>query len=175
MRFQFRQQVALPPAEVARLVDSPAAVAYLMWPLLRLLPLDGPPGERFRAGPQRFRVRLLGVIPAGVQTIDVSWPLDADHVLLDVGGNGFTRRYAHRIAVTPELASGGALCVDDTEIDAGVLTLPVSLGFWLVNLVVQRRWRRIARLVASSDARRVGFAALLELPASTRARNSEES
>ena len=151
MRFSFVQDVDLPPRVVARLVDSPVAVAYLMSPLLRLIPLDGPVGERFRPGPQRFRVRLFGLLPAGVQTIDVSWPASEGHVLLDVGGNGFTREYAHRIEVRPGADARHSVCVDDTEIDAGLLTWPVTLGFWCVNLIVQRRWQRLARLISRAE------------------------
>ncbi len=144
--FEFITDLEVDLEVAARLVDSPAAVAYLMSPLLCLDPLDGTPGERFRAGPQRFRVRALGLIPVGTQTIDVSWPEGAEHVLLDVGGNAFTQRYAHRIELHV-VGRGRIRCVDRTEIDAGILTAPVTLGFWLVNRIVQLRWPRLLRLL----------------------------
>lgn len=145
-RFEFSTDLEADLEVAARLVDSPAAVAYLMSPLLRLDPLDGTPGERFRAGPQRFRVRALGLVPVGTQTIDVSWPENADHVLLDVGGNGFTHRYSHRVELQ-RLGPGRTRCIDRTEIDAGPLTVPVTFGFWLVNRIVQLRWPRLLRLL----------------------------
>ena len=144
--FEFSTDLEVDLEVAARLVDSPAAVAYLMSPLLRLFPLDGTPGERFKAGPQRFRVRALGLFPVGTQTIDVSWPAGAGHILLDVGGNGFTQRYAHQIELH-RLGPGRTRCIDRTEIDAGALTTPVTFGFWLVNRIVQLRWPRLLRLL----------------------------
>lgn len=146
LAFTFETRLETSPANAARLVDSPDAFAYLVWPLLRVRPLDGPFGERFRPGPQRLAVRLLGVVPAGVQIVDASWPEDGSgaHELRDVGGNALTRRYDHRIRIEAE--GERCRCVDITEVDAGMLTPLVEFAFRMVNGVVARRWPRLLRL-----------------------------
>ena len=147
--FTFDTRLDTSCANAARLVDSPAAFAYLVWPLLRVRSLDGTFGERFRPGPQRLAVRLLGVVPAGVQIVDASWPdTDAEHELHDVGGNALTKRYDHRIRI--EADGAHCRCVDITEVDAGVLTPAVNLAFRCVNAIVARRWARLVAL-ANTD------------------------
>ena len=172
MRFTVRQWIPAGVATVARLVDSPAAVAWLMAPLLTLRPVDGVWRERFRPGANRFQVRLLGVLPVGEQVIDVSWPAAGDsptgprHVLLDTGGNFLTRRYLHRISVIGTAAGDGCWCIDDSDVDAGLLTPLAVVGFWCVDRVVAARWKRLLSLLPAAalrDARPGG--AVVESPA----------
>lgn len=159
MQIRFERTLPLPAAITARLVDSPAAFDYLMFPLLRLRPLDGVgPRLRFDGRPQRLAVRLLGILPVGVQTLDPTWPqapaTAADpggpgnsHELLDTGGNDLTRSYRHSIRVEPR-GAGWSHCIDETDLDAGALTPLVRFSFWLVSWHVQRRWDRLVRLVS---------------------------
>ncbi|HSG89456.1 MAG TPA: hypothetical protein VLA56_09600 [Pseudomonadales bacterium] len=152
MRIIFSRTLPLAPPTVARLVDSPAAFDYLMFPLLRMRPLDDTGARlRFPAHAQRLAVRLFGVLPVGVQVLAPTWPVadgDGVHELLDTGGNGLTRTYRHSIRVEA-VGDGWSRCVDVTEVDAGPLTPLVRLAFWLVNRQVQRRWGRLVALVSA--------------------------
>jgi hypothetical protein len=121
-------------------------------PPLDLLPLVGCPRrpERWTQGSTyRFRCYFFGVVPLGVHTILIE---RIDPVALEIQSReheALVRHWDHliRIRPTPE---GNALYSDEIEISAGLLT-PLVWAFaqWFYRHR-QRRWRRIARRLASA-------------------------
>ena len=95
---------------------------------------------------------LFGIIPMGKRTIDVSLSERPGGVrmLIDQGESlsgplGVVRDWDHRMAVSPA-PNGKTLYRDRLVVRAGILTLPIWLGMWVMW---QYRSQRIAKLAKS--------------------------
>lgn len=150
MRVVISTELAAPPGETWDLVSTPAAMRHVSWPLTVFTPLDPPAWpQRWRPGDHRVRLRALGVIPIGEQTISISIPLhDPDtgrYQLRDNGSGQLVRTWDHLITVQPADLSRPhrTRYTDQIDVDAGVLTVPVFLWAHLLYRWRQRRWRRL--------------------------------
>lgn len=88
-------------------------------------------------GPHRIAISLLGRVPVGEQTIDISFSEQGDgtRILTDAGqpqSGSLTllRDWRHRMAVTP-LLDGRTLYRDRLDFTAGWLSPAVWIGLWV--------------------------------------------
>lgn len=88
------------------------------------------------SGPHRIQISLLGKVPVGEQTIDISFAEHSDgtRILTDAGqpqSGSLTvlRDWRHRMAVTP-LPDGRSLYRDRLDFDAGWLSAAAWVGLW---------------------------------------------
>lgn len=117
-------------------------------PLVTFKRTDGAPWPpAFDDAPLNVRIRLLGVLPIGRQTIltrqDES-EAPGRFRLYDRGLGSLARNWVHRITVDA-LLDGLTLYEDWVEVQAGLLTAPVAAFVWLFFAWRQHRWRDLAR------------------------------
>jgi hypothetical protein len=137
------------PAQVVwRTVQTPQAFVHVAAPVLRF-----PVAERvhrpWRTGDAIVGwTWLLGVVPFSRHHLAVA-AIDDEAMTLDSDEHGgVVRVWRHHIAVTP-LTDATCRYVDEIDIDAGPLT-PVVAAFARVFYAHrQRRWRRLAPLLAA--------------------------
>jgi hypothetical protein len=190
MRIHLSTPLSAPPEWVATQLQSTAVFRHIAAPFLKFRPAPGaqwPP--RWKPGDElTLRMRLLGALPMGSQTVRISmepaaepggWP-----TLRDNGEGMLMRRWDHRITLQP-LPDGGTLYTD--QVDVGARHLP-----WLMTPVSalfaqvfyrhrQRRWRQLAaqhavegqaptapHRRAAFDHLLAGFAGQGDLPAALR-------
>jgi hypothetical protein len=138
---------------VWRALRSPQTFVHVAGAMLRY-----PAAERldrpFTEGDQIVGWTLLGgIVPFSRHHLRIAAIDDAARQLLSDEHGGVVRTWRHMITVTPASADRSDY-VDTIEIDAGVLT-PVVVGFARVFYRYrQRRWRRLARLLADAEAMR---------------------
>jgi hypothetical protein len=139
-----------PPEKVWAELQTSAVHREIIRPLMRFHALDAPGApERWSQGSTyRFRCYLFGVIPLGVHTILIE---RIDPVALEIQSReheALVRHWDHLIRIRPT-PDGHALYSDEIEITAGLLT-PLVWAFaqWFYRHR-QRRWRRIARRLAT--------------------------
>lgn len=165
-----------PPEWVAAQLQSTAVFRHITAPLMRFRPARGAAWPaRWAPGELPVRMRLLGLLPMGGQTVRISvepprqpggWP-----TLRDNGEGALMRRWDHRITLQP-LPGGRTLYTDEVEVVARHLPwlmTPVSAAFaWVFYRHRQRRWRQLARRHAGDGAepspvhRREAFEHLLD-------------
>jgi hypothetical protein len=139
------------PADLSRVraeVMTSRLLRYVSWPLIVFAPVD--PAElpaTWQPGEYRVRMRALGLVPLGEQTIRISIPPAAggEHLLRDDGSGQLVRRWDHLIRLRAAPDGRGTLYRDEVEIEAGLLTPPVWVFATLLYRWRQRRWRRLAR------------------------------
>lgn len=111
---------------------------------------DGP----FAEGDEIVGWTLLGgIVPFSRHHLRIAVIDDAARRLLSDEHGGVVRTWRHMITVTP---AGAGRCdyVDAIEIGAGVLTPVVAAFAHAFYRYRQRRWRRLARLLADAEAMR---------------------
>ena len=140
-----------PPEKVWAELQTSALLREVIRPLMRFRSLD-PPGvpERWTQGSAfHFRCYLFGVIPLGKHTIFVERIDPVARELQSREHGALVRHWDHLIRIRPT-PDGRTLYSDEVEISAGPLTpLVWAFGQWLYRHR-QRRWRRIARRLASA-------------------------
>ena len=95
---------------------------------------------------------LFGVVPFNRHHLTVA-RIDHDRMTLSSDEHGgMIRAWRHDIVVE---ADGAHACryTDRVEIDAGPMTVPVAAYAWWFYWVRQRRWVRLARVLARDRAR----------------------
>ncbi|GAA1687927.1 hypothetical protein GCM10009792_04660 [Microcella alkalica] len=136
-------------------VHSPAVFRAVSGPWTRVESLE--PGgfpERWPGGEHRVRLKLLGVVPMGVQVIrlsDESLVLSdgsTERIVHDAGGSvsgpmRVVRSWHHRMAISTAPA-GRTLFRDRLDVGAGILTPVVMVGFWVFWQLRARQLTRLA-------------------------------
>lgn len=96
-------------------------------------------------------VKILGFLPFGKQAIVISFPKSGDGFhLRDNGYSGLVKVWDHTISIATE--AGQTRYIDSVTIEAGVFTIPVWLFAQAFYRHRQRRWRLLARQVATGGA-----------------------
>ena len=142
-----------PPEKVWAELQTSALLREIIRPLMRFRSLD-PSGvsECWTQGCTfHFRCYLFGVIPLGKHTIFVERTDPVARELQSREHGALVRRWDHLIRIRPT-PDGRTLYSDEVEISAGPLT-PLVWAFaqWFYRHR-QRRWRHIARRLASAGS-----------------------
>ena len=125
-------------------LQTSALLHHIANPLVKFVPRgDGFP-KRWTDGEHRAWMFLFGLIPLLWQAIVISRPEcpEGVRVLRDNGYSPVIRRWDHWIEIAPE--DGGTRYTDRVHIDAGLLTLPVTLFAKAFYAHRQERWRVLA-------------------------------
>lgn len=133
-----------PPDRVWAEVQRPALLMFVAAPMVRFRPVDPPTlPEVWADGPHLLAMSLRGVVPLGVQTIDISRPPPEGGVrfLRDDGHSASIRRWDHLITVAPD--GDGTRYADRVEIDAGWRTPIVAAFARRFYAHRQARWRAL--------------------------------
>lgn len=154
-------ELSIPPAAVWDLVQTPAVMRHVSWPLTVFTPVSPAIWRpRWSPGDHRFRIRALAVLPVGEQTVSISVPLHdpaaGRYQLRDNGHGQLARTWDHLITVEPALPKGKGAAgpmwavagaqsryTDEVVVDAGRLTIAVWLWAHVLFRWRQRRWRRL--------------------------------
>ena len=140
-----------PPEKVWAELQKSALHREIIRPLMRFRSLDAPgTSECWTQGCTfHFRIYLFGVIPLGKHTIFIERIDPAAGEVQSREHSALVRRWDHLIRIRPT-PDGQTLYSDEVEISAGVLT-PLVWAFaqWFYRHR-QRRWRRVARRLASA-------------------------
>lgn len=160
MRVTLSTPLDAPPEWVAAHLQSTAVFRHITAPLVHFSPPAGTDWPRLWApGNFEVRIRLLGWLPMGPQTVRISVEAPAEPggwpTLRDNGEGRLMRRWDHRITLQP-LPDGRTLYTDDIEVVARYLPLlmtPLSALFAHVFYRHrQRRWRALAQAHAATGA-----------------------
>lgn len=143
--------LAAPAHRVWDAVTVPATLLLVTQGLMRLPELERrtrgwTPGETAVT-----RVLLLGIVPVSRHRITVVEVDDVARVIRTVEGGGVVRQWRHTIRVEA-LADQRCRYTDEVAIDAGPLTGAVAWFARRFYAVRQRRWRRLAPVLAGSSA-----------------------
>ena len=141
-------ELAAPAEAVWAAVRTPEAFVHVARGMLRY-PAAERHGRPWRAGDDIVGwTWLFGVLPFSRHRLVVVRVDDGDRTLETNEGGGIVRTWDHRIVVEPH----GDRCryEDRIDIDAGPLTLAIA-GFAAVFYRYrQRRWRRLAPVLAAT-------------------------
>lgn len=138
MKVQLRTRFAVNADDVWDAIRKPVMFRKVSAPLLEMRSLEpgGFPAQWLENAPHRVGIFALGVMPSGVQTIDVSYRTtpDGTRVMTDAGtpqSGALTviTSWRHRMAVTA-LPDGTTLYRDRLDFDAGLLSPLVWLSLW---------------------------------------------
>ena len=160
MRMRLSTTLNAPPEWVAAHLQSTAVFRHITAPLVRFAPAGGAAWPaRWEPGSLQVRMRLLGTLPMGAQTVRIALESPAEPggwpTLRDNGEGLLMRRWDHRITVQP-LADGRTRYTDDIDVAARYLPwlmTPLSAAFAHVFFRHrQRRWRALARGHAAPGA-----------------------
>jgi hypothetical protein len=147
MRLVRSTDLDCPPAEAIQHARTPRLLEYVAAPWVRFEPVDPPqlPDEWAPGGRYRVRMRLLGVLPLGVQTIAIRAVEQRGERLLihDQGSGDLVRVWDHRIELSP--AGDGTRYCDRVTVEAGWRTPFVGVFARLLFAHRQRRWQRLVR------------------------------
>jgi len=120
-------------------ITRPEVFRAVSSPLLKMSSLepDGFPQNWLGDGPHRVKISLFGVIPMGMQTIDVRFTdkpggvrmmIDAGEAL--TGPLAITRNWDHRMAIS-SAPDQKTLYRDRLVVSAGLATPAIWLGMWV--------------------------------------------
>ena len=134
-------------------VKTPHAFVHIAFGLIRYpaaARLDGP----WRVGQTIVGwTFLLNVIPFSKHHLTVASIDDETRTLVSDEHGGLVRRWHHTLHVEP-IDDRRCRYTDTIEIDAGPLTAVVAAYAEVFYRYRQRRWQRLARLLAAADAAR---------------------
>lgn len=145
--------IELMPKTVWAEVQTADLLQHIAWPLVHFIPLDDAAFDRFQPGGRyQVKLRLFGMIPFGTQWIvtslheadDSEWPKR----LRDNGHSALIAKWDHWITVAPD-PNGGTRYSDEVEVSAGALTPFVWAFAQIFYWHRQRRWRGLAKSLAS--------------------------
>lgn len=129
------------------LVLEPSTMTFVSAPLTAFTPLDPPTfPARWAPGDYRVRMKALSVLPLGEHTIRISLPppgQPATFLLRDNGSGRLLRRWDHLITIEA-VGDDEVAYVDEVDVDAGVLTVPIAAWAYVLYRWRQRRWRSLA-------------------------------
>lgn len=153
MKVSRSTRIALKPETVWAEVQTAGLLQHIAWPLVRFIPVDDAAFESFQPGGRyQVKLRLFGIIPFGTQWIVSSlhepkgtqWPKR----LRDDGYSALISKWDHWITVAPD-KDGGTRYSDEVEVSAGVLTPFIWAFAQIFYWHRQRRWRGLAKSLAS--------------------------
>ncbi len=136
-----------------RALRQPAGLIAISAPLLRVRCVDTQPDVWPQDTPVLIRLKLLGLIPMGSQTVRITETIEPDgsRSVTDSGSpvSGplrMMRNWNHRMSVRAS-ADVPERCEfrDRLVVDAGWLTLPVWVSMWLLWQYRATRLRSVAR------------------------------
>lgn len=116
---------------------------HVAWPLQVFEPVQPPAlPAQWSDGRYLVRPRFFGVLPLGTQWIVISTlEQGPDRYRLRDNGNGtLVSRWDHLITIEP-VTGNRCRYIDEVEIEAGPLTLPIAAYAQLFYRHRQRRWR----------------------------------
>jgi len=142
-------ELAAPADVVFGAVRTVDAFELVTAGLVRYAPTRGRSGPIPEGEELRGWLLLGGVLPISRHRLRVERIDPAARVLLTDEGGGPVRRWRHRIEVTP-LDDGRCRYSDEIDIDAGALTPLVRAFAEVFYRARQRRWRRLAPLLAAA-------------------------
>jgi hypothetical protein len=140
------------PALAWDAIQSPAVFRAVSSPLLKMTSLEhgGFPARWNADGPHLVKISLLGLMPMGRQTIDVSFTEGSNGVRTMVdsgqaltGPLRITHDWNHSMAISAA-ASGQTLYRDRLVVKAGVATPFIWLGMWIFWQYRASRLRALA-------------------------------
>jgi hypothetical protein len=138
-----------PAAAVWATVQRPETFVHVAGAMLRYPVAEQHPGP-WRVGDRTDGwVFLFRLIPFSRHTIEVASIDDTDMTLLTEEGGGLVRTWRHYVKVDP-LTDDTCRYEDRIDIDAGILTPVVAAFAEVFYRYRQRRWRRLAPLLAAS-------------------------
>ena len=133
-----------PVESLWRQIIKPASLMYVASPILRFVP-EGKTrlGKTWEQGEvYTLRLRALGVLPLGVHRIHMLSVDNESHSIVTRESSRLIKTWNHAINIH-ESGSGCLTYVDEVEIRAGLLTLPVWLFAQVFYRHRQRRWKRV--------------------------------
>ena len=134
--------LAAPMDRIWAEVQRPELLHFVAHPLLRFRPVrpDRFP-SRWEKGDYVVSMLWRGIVPLGRQTIRISQPKGPDGTkqIRDNGHSGLIKRWDHLITLEPD--GSGTRYTDHVTIEAGLLTLPVTMFAKSFYAHRQRRWR----------------------------------
>lgn len=136
-----------PVGDVMRLVERPALMRHIAFPLIVFQSLEeGGFPDRWADGDHRVFMWQFGFLPIGPQTVSISQGAteDGGYFLRDNGRGMLARRWDHRItikAISPEATH----YADEVAVDAGLLTPLVAAFAHVFYRWRQARWRSVVR------------------------------
>ncbi len=148
-----------PIEKVWGLLQRSDTLVHVAAPLLTFRHLTGPFPEIWVDGHHEVKLRFLGFVPLGRQSIDIrieQQPNDV-YTILDAGSGRIAKVWDHLITIAPE--GDGTRYTDEVTIDAGLLTLPVTLFARVFYGHRQRRWRELLARSKAGGHPRSGFRA----------------
>ena len=153
MRVLLKFVLDCPPDAAWRALRSPAVFREVSSPLMTIESLD--PGgfpTIWEEGSHEVKMRALGILPVGTQTISLSFTERADGVRIvhDSGGPSggslaTVSSFDHQMAIAPDPAgTGKTLYRDQLTFGAGPLTLAAWYPFWAFWQLRGARIRQLA-------------------------------
>lgn len=147
MKLKLSTRLNCAPRTAWLYVLSPALLEYVAYPLMRFKSVDTPHfPEPWTQGDFKSRLRLLGFVPLGEQTIGIRinetrQVENTFYELLDDGHSKFIPTWRHRI--TLEAKEGQTIYTDELELRAEFLTPFVWMFAFVFYHHRQRRWRKL--------------------------------
>lgn len=131
-------------------VQTSALLHEVCAPIIYLSPEPGAviPARWENATTVRLRVRMFGLLPLATRVLHWERIDQTAREMQTREHDALIRLWDHRIHVQP-LAAGECRYTDDVEVQAGVLTPLVWLFAQAFYRHRQRRWRRVAKRLAS--------------------------
>lgn len=133
------------PEKIWQEVQTSRLLHYVAKGLLRFVPAGGKPfPEIWTEGKYKAWLLLFGFLPIGWQIVGLEYPpCDNQRRLLRDNGCGWLiKTWDHMISIEPE--GEGTRYTDEVKIDAGLLTMPVTLFARIFYAHRQRRWLKLA-------------------------------
>ena len=126
-------------------VQTPRLLDHVAWPLLTFRYTE-PVGRVWPEGVHQALLRGFGVLPMGMQRIDISKPMPGPnrYQLRDNGSGDLISRWDHLITIEP-LSANRCRYTEEVEVSAGILTPFIWLFALLFYAHRQRRWRALVR------------------------------
>jgi hypothetical protein len=151
MRVTLRLELDCSPDDAWDALHAPAAMQYVMRPLLTFRMADGSRvPDRWEEGRGYvLRMKLFGLIPAGDERVEVTSETRGDaRVLIDDGGPvsgalGVVSDWRHRMGVSP--AAGGRTLYRDRLDVKGASVVAIWPVYWIVWQWRASRLKRLAR------------------------------
>lgn len=153
MRVLLKLRLDCEPETAWAKLHDPATFAQVMRPLVQVSSAEpGGFGETWSTGEHALKLRALGIIPMGTQTVRLSWRegnATGINILRDTGRatSGMLtmlRDWDHRMALSP-LDDGRTLYRDQLRVKAGLLTPLVWPAMWMFWQWRASQLRRLAR------------------------------
>ena len=130
------------PEQLWQRITQPESLRFVAAPLITFQPLAGEDlASSWQEGSTSvFRLHFLGIVPLGRHSITIATLDEAQHRIISNESGSLTKVWNHEIHFH-SLDEGKSYYVDEVEIQAGLLTLPVWLFANVFYRHRQRRWK----------------------------------